>query len=355
MTEQNNKYEVIALMSGTSLDGVDLCYSTYYKNDFWNYNIHYTETFKYPESLFNSLKNAINIIAEELLELDVKLSKYFSKIIKSFIQKNNIQKIDFIASHGHTVFHQPNKKFTLQIGCGATLATKTNIKVINDFRTKDVSLGGQGAPLVPIGDQLLFPEYDYCLNLGGIANISYKENGNRFAFDICPINMGLNYITRKHFNLEYDKNGELAKTGKINQKLFENLNNLEFYKINPPKSLGYEWFEHTFLPLFNKSELNPKDILATLIEHAAIQISNSVKSNAKVLITGGGAYNKYFISRLSAISRANLIIPNNQTVEFKEALIFGFLGVLRDRNEINCLSTVTGAKRDSSGGVIHLP
>ena len=355
MSEQINKYDVIALMSGTSLDGIDICYSSYYYNGFWNYQIHNSQTISYPTHFLNKLKNATSCNSEDLFQLDVDISKLFGSKILEFIEINKLTSIDFIASHGHTVFHQPEKGYTLQIGCGSTLASVTNRKVINDFRTKDVSLGGQGAPLVPIGDQLLFSEYDYCLNLGGIANISFQKDNERLAFDICPINMGLNHITRKHFNLEYDKNGDLAKKGNIDQILLKQLNELNFYKTSPPKSLGYEWFEHTFSPIFNKSESNPNDILATLIEHSAIQISNVIKPKNNVLITGGGAYNKFLISRLTAHSDARYTIPSNETIDFKEALIFGFLGVLRQRNEINCLSTVTGAKRDCSGGVIHLP
>ncbi|WKD86078.1 Anhydro-N-acetylmuramic acid kinase [Polaribacter huanghezhanensis] len=345
------KINIIGLMSGTSLDGLDLVYVTFDKKSYENFEIQYSETIAYSKLWKEKLAKAIDKSDEELQELDLEYGKLLAKKVNSFIKKNRIINIDFIASHGHTVLHQPEKGITLQIGDGQTLANETQQKVVCDFRTQDVKLGGQGAPLVPIGDEFLFHQYDTCLNLGGFANVSFKEQNKRIAFDICPVNIVLNYYVNT-LGFDYDNKGKIASTGIINTKLLEELNSLNYYKTKPPKSLGLEWVQSTIIPLIDDKNLEIKDVLATFMEHVAIQIAASTKKCKNIFITGGGVFNEFLIKRINHHSNLEMIIPNSQIVNYKEALIFAFLGLLRVDNQVNCLSSVTGAKKDHSSGVI---
>jgi anhydro-N-acetylmuramic acid kinase len=216
-------------------------------------------------------------------------------------------------------------------------------------------LGRQGAPLVPIGDRLLFSDFRYCLNLGGFANISYEDENDRIAYDICPVNIVLNHYVSK-IGLEYDDKGQLASKGKINNQLLKKLNQLEFFSKKPPKSLGLEWVNKNVFPSIESFNLQIEDILRTYVEHIAIQISKNLEQkNSNVLVTGGGAYNKFLIERIVDLSDSKIIIPNHELIEYKEALIFALLGVLRERKEINCLKSVTGAKKNHSSGKILIP
>ena len=290
---------------------------------------------------------------DQLEIIDSNYSEYLASVILDFINNNSIKSIDFIASHGHTALHQPENGLTYQIGNQQLLANKLNQKVICDFRVQDVALGGQGAPLVPIGDRLLFSDYEFCLNLGGFANISYELNNERIAFDICPVNIVLNYYVSK-LGLNYDDKGDIASTGNINQNLLFQLNKLNYYNEAPPKSLGLEWVDLNIFPLIDSFYLKTEDILRTFVEHIAIQISKVlIKSDTKVLVTGGGVFNEFLMNRIRNFSKSEVIIPTREIIEYKEALIFGLLGVLKDRNEVNCLKSVTGAKRDHSSGVIY--
>ncbi|WP_027380606.1 anhydro-N-acetylmuramic acid kinase [Chryseobacterium daeguense] len=342
----------IGLMSGTSLDGLDICFARFEKQkSSWNFEIIKAETLPYPENWEHQLKNSIHLSAETLLELHSEFGFYLGKSVKNFIQKYQLKNIDLISSHGHTVFHQPQKKFTLQIGDGRAIKIETGLPVIYDFRTQDVLLGGNGAPLVPIGDELLFSQYDACLNLGGFSNISLKANNQRIAFDIAPVNIILNQLAQK-YNKKFDDNGDLARTGKINETLLSELNSLPFYHQQHPKSLGIEWCNENICPLFKNIET--LDILATFTEHAAHQISKVFTENKikKVLFTGGGAYNQFLIEKIKAKTTTEIIIPEKEIIEYKEALIFAFMGVLRLNNEINVLSSATGSSQDHSSGII---
>lgn len=353
---KNKNWYIIGLMSGTSLDGVDLVYVKFTNDSGYVFEILKKEAIDYSEKWKNKLQDAFGISGEKLSKLDVDYGDFLGKLILDFMSKNKIENVDFIASHGHTIFHQPEQNYTLQIGSGAVIAAVTNCKVICDFRVQDVAFGGQGAPLVPIGDKLLFNDYGYCLNLGGFANISFQNLDERVAFDICPVNIVLNHYTRQ-IGLEYDNKGMLAEQGEINEALFDALNNLPFYKSDQPKSLGYEFVVDTVLPIIESYNLPLKNVLKTFIEHVAFQISEVIKRNAdavnkKVLVTGGGAFNDFLINRLISYSDHEIIVPDKEIIDFKEALIFAFLGLLRSRNEINCLQSVTGASRDHSSGVV---
>ncbi len=346
-------FHALGLMSGTSLDGLDICHASFEKDEFgkWNFQILNASTFPYSETWENKLRNAIHLSAEAIFELNAEYGFYLGEKVQEFIKKYSLTNIDFIASHGHTVFHQPQKKFTVQIGDGRAIKLLTDIPVIYDFRSQDVLMGGNGAPLVPIGDELLFSEFDACLNIGGFSNISFKENGKRIAFDICPVNIVLNDFA-KQLGKEYDENGDLARNGIINDELLSALNSIEYYQQSPPKSLGMEWVSINILSKF-KNE-NPATILATFTEHAAIQIANIFNQYQikKVLFTGGGTYNSFLVERIKAKTETEIIIPEKEIIDFKEALIFAFMGVLRMTNENNVLSSATGSSRDHCSGIM---
>ncbi|EAZ81673.2 anhydro-N-acetylmuramic acid kinase [Algoriphagus machipongonensis] len=353
-----DSYHMIGLMSGTSGDGLDVAYCHFEKNENWNFEIIRTHTYPFPEVLGNRLQRSHTLSGLELHLLDVEFGKWMGEVVHAFCKEAQIHP-DAVCSHGHTVFHQPQHGLSLQIGNGYALHQASRLKVINDFRMMDVQLGGQGAPLVPIGDKLLFSEIDYCLNLGGIANISMEHQDQRIAFDCCPFNLLLNPIAQE-LGQPFDRDGVWAKEGSINPDLLAQLNQLPFYQIQGAKSLGREDMENTFEPLLAASSASPKDKLASLVEHYAIQISNIIKNysntaSPSVLITGGGAYHQYFIERLDfhLSSQWNQYEASQELIEFKEALIFGFLGVLKLRGEVNCLASVTHAKMDSCGGTIY--
>ena len=344
--------DVIGLMSGTSLDGLDICYVNFRHNfGKWNYKIIKAVSESYPEDIKNKLAIAQNMTALDYARFHSDYGLYIGKRVKIFIDENKITP-DIVASHGHTIFHQPAVRFTAQIGSGAGIAAESGVDTVCDFRTKDVALYGQGAPLVPIGDRTLFGEYDYCLNLGGFSNISYTKGDKRIAFDISPVNYVLNHYTRT-IGLDYDKDGEMARNGKICNELYNKLNNLEFYRTSGPKSLGREWVEEVVIPLIDSYNLSIGDKLCTFCEHVAYQIGLKIE-RGKVLLTGGGAFNKYLVERMSALApQCEYIIPDAETINFKEALIFAFLGALYMSDTPNCLSSVTGALRDNIGGCLY--
>ena len=351
-----NVYNVIGLMSGTSLDGLDIAYCRFHKTkERWNYEIVAADTCPYTDEGRKRLSTLEKSNAWEYVKTNVDLGHYFGKRVVAFMTQHDIQhtNIDFIASHGHTIFHQPESGVTTQIAEPNAIASETRIPVVADFRTLDVSLGGQGAPLVPIGDSLLFGDYDSCLNLGGIANISFLENGKRVAFDISPCNMILNYLAQKT-NMPYDKGGTMAKSGKPYFNLLEKLNRLEYYSLPHPKSLGKEWFMGNFKQLFDNTNADLHDLLATAVEHISFQIAKTFNDNAirNSLVTGGGAFNYFLIENIRKKTDCIITIPHSIVVNYKEALVFAFLGVLRMRGESNCLSSVTGARYSNCGGIV---
>lgn len=344
-------YFAIGLMSGTSLDGLDICYAKFQNITNWEFEILKTETIPYSPEWKSKLQNANLLSAEDLLALDKKYGFYLGEKTQEFISKNNITDLDFIASHGHTVFHQPQRKFTLQIGDGRAIKLTTKKPVIYDFRSQDVLMGGNGAPLVPIGDELLFSQYDACLNLGGFSNISLQKNHQRIAFDISPVNVVLNYFAEK-LGKNYDENGDFARNGAINFKILEELNTLTFYQKPAPKSLGVEFVNSVVFPLL-KDE-TPENIIATFTEHIAEQIAKVFNDNQlkTVLVTGGGTFNTYLLEKIREKSQTELIVPDENIINFKEALIFAFMGVLRLRNEVNVLCSATGSSENHCSGIL---
>jgi anhydro-N-acetylmuramic acid kinase len=349
------KHRIIGLMSGTSLDGLDIALCTIsWDGTSWSSVIESAETVRYSEEWKARLSASMTLSAAGFVELDAELGRWMGEQVRAFLSEKKAA-ADFVASHGHTVFHQPQKGYTVQIGNGASLAAACGLPVVCDFRMMDVALGGQGAPLVPIGDRLLFGEYDFCLNLGGIANISYEFGHDRLAFDICPVNMALDYLAKKA-GMEFDRDGLLARSGAVHAELLARMNELDYYASEPPKSLGREWFDSRFLPLIQRDDISTTDLLATCCEHIAMQTGNVLLGwNGEVLVTGGGAWNVFLVERMQAHCSTTLIVPDAELVNFKEALVFALLGALRWNVLANTLDTVTGASRCVSSGVIWMP
>lgn len=354
-------HKIIGLMSGTSLDGLDLAFCHIWQEEnSWKFEIKQTKSISYSSEMQTKLKDSIFLPADELLKFHNTYGMWLGEQAKTFIEKNGLE-VDYIASHGHTAHHQPEKGLTFQIGSGQHLANACGQKVVCDFRTNDVALGGQGAPLVPIGDRLFFGDYDFCLNLGGISNVSFDRNGKRNAFDIGLANMILNHITRKN-GLDFDKGGELAQSGKVNSEMLNKLNGLAYYRLPFPKSIGYEWFVDKVIPIVDSTQDSMANLLRTSIDHITEQVAIQIKQNltssdSLVFITGGGALNNFLINTLQEKlgGATKVIVPSKQLIEFKEALVFALMAILRLEIKTNVLSSVTGAKSDSSSGVVYLP
>ncbi|WP_396127447.1 anhydro-N-acetylmuramic acid kinase [Aurantibacillus circumpalustris] len=342
-------------MSGTSLDGLDLAFCSFDKSDeTYSYKILDAKTVNYTSIWKERLIAVKDASAEDYFRLHVLYGKFLAEEVNVFSKASGI-KADIIASHGHTIFHQPNSGFSTQIGCGATIAAETQITTVCDFRSLDVALGGQGAPLVPIGDKLLFGEYAACLNIGGIANISFDEKGKRIAYDVCEANMLLNLLAERS-GKAFDKGGEMARAGKINTELLQKLNSLSYYSEKGAKSIGREWFEQHIEILLDKN-INVNDLLATGTEHIAEIIAQELNKHylKNILITGGGAFNTFLIEKIISKTSCEIILPEEEVINYKEALIFAFLGYLRVLNKTNTHKSVTGATKDSIAGAVYLP
>jgi anhydro-N-acetylmuramic acid kinase len=348
--------EAIGMMSGTSLDGLDLAWCRFENvGGHWHYRILKAETIPYPAFWLEKLATLHHAGALTLALANTDYGHWIGKECMKFIDGSRSLP-QLIASHGHTIFHRPDKKMTLQIGSGAAIAAETGITTICDFRSLDVALGGNGAPLVPIGDKLIFGNYTACVNLGGFANLSWEENGQRLAWDICPANFILNREAAK-MGMTMDFSGMTARNGTLDQPLLDKLNGLPFYRQPGPKSLGREWTETHVIPIIDAADLPVASVLRTWTEHIALQVSHALPDSdgGEALFTGGGAHNTFLMERIRALSKLKITVPDKQTVDFKEAIIFALLGVLRHLGEDNCLAEVTGASRNSCGGAVFLP
>ncbi len=358
-------YRVIGLMSGSSLDGLDIVFAEFQETSgLWAFEIKASACYSYDKVWEQKLRDCIYLSAKEYQLLHTAYGELTGQMVNRFIEENNLQyQIQLIASHGHTSFHMPDKKMTAQLGDGAAIAATTGINVVSDLRAMDIALGGQGAPIVPIGEKLLFPKVQCFLNLGGIANLAFHDQegiGNVQAFDICPANRVLNLLAADA-GQPFDEGGELARLGTVNMDLLTQLNCLEYYKKPAPKSLANDFGTDQVYPLIKKMGLNIVDELRTYVEHICFQICESVKnmysSNSKILITGGGAFNHFLIEILSEKLEdinMHIEIPEPAIINNKEALIMGLIGVLRWREENNVLASVTGAKKDSIGGAVWI-
>lgn len=361
------RYSAIGLMSGSSLDGLDIAYCIFtLEKGNWNFEILKTDVVVYPDEWIQDIKHAPIANAKALWETHALLGNYFGEKVNEFIQKNSLQeKVDYVASHGHTIFHFPEKKFTTQIGDGAALAARTNLPVICDFRTADIADGGQGTPIVPIGDQLLFADYKFCLNIGGIANISCKTENSIVAFDLCSANQILNMLSNR-LEKAYDADGKIAESGKLHKQLFAKLNTMEYYARTYPKSLDNSFSREIILPVLEEFQISVEDKMRTYVEHIAAQAAQHIQmilekeklkfsANEKILVTGGGAFNKFLVKRIKEQTGIDVHVPDDALAKFKEAVVIAFMGVLRMRNEVNVLRSVTGASKDSIGGAVYRP
>ena len=357
-------YRAIGIMSGSSMDGLDIAFAEFTETGGkWSFEIIAASCVEYEMEWLQQLNAAANMSAKDYLFLNTAYGHYIGNKINNFIELNDLQhRVNLVASHGHTVFHFPNKKMTAQLGDGAAIAAAVKLPVVNDLRSIDIAFGGQGAPIVPIGDKLLFGTYTYLLNLGGIANMSVNKEGNYIAFDICAANKILNFLALK-LGLPYDAEGALAAKGKINDVLLQQLNALDYYKISGPKALDNSYGINMVLPIIEKTNLITEDALATYTEHivqqikAAILNNNSSAINPQLLVTGGGAFNTFLVQKLKEgllPLQILVVVPDSTVVKFKEALIMALIGILRWREETNVLATVTGASQNSIGGALWL-
>lgn len=365
-------YRAIGLMSGSSLDGLDIAYIHFFENaGKWSFDIIEADCYPYASSLKHQLQSATSLNALNYQLLHTEYGHYLGEQVNTFINKYQLHyQVQLIASHGHTTFHIPAQKMTAQLGDGAAIAAETGIIVVSDLRALDVALGGEGAPIVPIGDKLLFGEYTFCLNIGGIANMSSVQDGNYISFDICPANRVLNMLAEKA-GKEYDDNGDMARSGSVEFTLLQQLNRLDFYAKDYPKSLANDFGTDVVFPLINQRVHSTPDLLATYVEHIAMQIKNAIEkitvkkssvedevdSKKSLLVTGGGVYNSFLIERLKdVLSPFNIevVIPSEKIIKYKEALVMALIGVLRWREENTVLSSVTGAARSSIGGAIWM-
>lgn len=390
----NEIFHAIGLMSGSSLDGLDICYVRFMVNGqlplingneqtdneslSFSYLILKADCIEYSNEFRARLRNASDLSAFEFAKLHTELGKYFGELTNNFMLKYKIDNLDFICSHGQTIFHQPTLGFTSQIGCGAQIAAQTNCKVICDLRTSDVAYGGQGAPIVPVAEKYLFPDYKIFLNIGGIANIAFhkSESDNEsesvkkiIAYDVCAANTVLNYLAKQK-DLDYDDDGKLAESGTVIQSLLIELNEIDFCKQATPKSLGSEHIYEDWIPLFDKYDDSIEDKLATAVEHIAMQVNQSIVNSQwsienknyrpssidhRLLVSGGGALNTFLVERIQQHSKIKAVVPDTLTIQYKEALAMAFIGLLRILEIPNCLASVTGAQKDVIGGAVYLP
>ncbi len=357
-------YRAIGLMSGSSLDGLDITFAEFEEvRGQWSFNIKNAETIDFTDEWKNRLAYATELSAYEYVQLDNDFGRFIGEQVNIFIEKNNLQhQVQIIASHGHTVFHAPEKYITAQIGNAAQIAALTSINVVSDLRSLDVALGGQGAPIVPLGEKALFKDYAYFVNIGGIANLSVKDENEIFTtFDVCVANQVLNYFAKQK-GMSFDQDGALAASGNINTALLTQLNALDYYKTNAPKSLSNYYLGDKILPVIHNTDISIEDILRTYAEHIALQIGYAISAQGgaavkQLLITGGGALNTFLIQRIKTILSAyniEVVLPDENIIKFKEALIMAFLGIIRWREENTVLPEATGASRPSIGGAVWI-
>ncbi len=357
-----NRMIAAGVMSGTSLDGMDMVLAEFEKvADTWSFRVLCAKGTTYPKDLSERMHKARFLSAEELAFLEHDLSLFWAEHLNVFLSEAK-EDCALIAVHGQTVFHQPEKKLTLQLADLGLIASHTGFPVVGDFRRADLALGGQGAPLVPMGDRYLFGEMAACLNLGGFANVSYFENKQHLAKDLTVANHLLNLLASE-LGMEFDMDGRLAAMGQVHQEVLSGLQRLEYFGLSGPKSLGYEWFDAEFLPLWNKltAQLSLEDRMRTACAHIAERVASALSAvQGKLLVTGGGAFNRVLMLEIEKTLPKGLSIKSLSSEEqcyiaFKEALVFAFLGVLRFRGENNIIAGITGASRDHCAGLIALP
>ncbi len=358
-------YRVLGIMSGSSLDGLDLAFVEFQESSGkWSFEIRHSACYAYPDEWVKKLQQATQLSAREYQLLHTAYGRYIGEQVNRFVEEYQLHyQVQLISSHGHTSFHLPAEHTTAQLGDGASIAAITGINVVSDLRSMDVALGGQGAPIVPIGEKLLLPQYEWLLNLGGIANLSHQHDSSCIAFDVCPANRVLNLLAAR-LNKPYDDRGQMAASGSIHQPLLDQLNSFDYYSRSYPKSLPNEFGTEEVFGLISQHNLEISDALHTCVEHIATQIGNSVKQvsghsslPAKMLVTGGGAHNDYLLARIQSHltdRQIELVKPDDQLIDYKEALVMALIGILRWRENNNTLASVTGAGRNSIGGAVWI-
>ncbi|MEM6321119.1 MAG: anhydro-N-acetylmuramic acid kinase [Bacteroidota bacterium] len=366
-----NTYKAIGLMSGSSLDGLDIAYCSFEvekREDgdlvVHDWGIEKAETSEFTEAWEARLSQLPEQNALAFAKTHTYFGHYTGELVNSFLQRHQVTP-DFIAAHGHTIFHDPMGRMSIQIGDGSAIAATTGFPTISNFRNQDVAINGQGAPVAPIMDKYLLPGHDFYLNLGGIANVTaVLPNRKTIAFDICPVNQLLNFLANR-LGAAYDAEGQMAAAGEMQPEMLKCINKADFYRTSYPKSLDNSWSKTEIL---SKLEDNPAlipDQLRTLVEHIAHQINFALrqvirkeklnKSKYSILITGGGAFNTFLIERLRfhCEDLIELVLPDADIIQFKEAALMAWMGVMRVENVPNVLKSVTGADRDSVNGAIH--
>lgn len=365
---QTSPIRIIGLMCGTSHDGLDLADVVFHLPVGWSasshdprllasglrYELAGTQFSPLPESLQKRLRGVMEDSALAYAELDRDVALFFAEQVRTYCRKSGI-KPDYLASHGVTVFHDPAKGLTTQIAHGGVLSAATGIACISDFRIQDVARGGQGAPLVPVADAWLFSTYDATLNLGGFANVSLIGSGSVMGYDTSPCNIVLNTVAAQ-MHLAYDEGGKIAREGNVVSGLLERLNALPYYHAAPPKSLGYEWVREHVLPLVMDQKYRWPDVMATFTEHIAVQCGRALTDmEGKVLVTGGGARNTYLVERIQAHVNATVRVGSDELIDFREALAFALLGLLRVLHLPNAYASVTGADTNGCNGALYIP
>ena len=359
-------YRAIGLMSGSSLDGLDIAFTELHETSGkWTVEIRAVACYPYNEEWIEKLSNATLLKALDYQLLHTAYGHYTGAMVNRFVEEHELQhQVQLISSHGHTTFHVPFQKMTAQLGDGAAIAATTGINVVSDLRAMDIAKGGHGAPIVPIGEKLLFSEYPIFLNLGGIANVSFNGQSQYIAFDVCPANRVLNMLTAEA-NRKFDEGGQLSAAGKVDEKLLSLLNDLDYYRLPYPKSLSNDFGSDVVYTLIKNKKIPRENALRTYVEHIAVQIRNAIRTapsnfdirGSKMMVTGGGAHNKFLIERLSYYLNEfeiQVVIPKKEIVEYKEAIIMALIGILRWREENNVLASVTGASADSIGGAVWI-
>lgn len=361
-------YRALGIMSGSSLDGLDLAFVEFHEvAGKWTFHVKAATCSKYEDDWIAKLKNAVTLDGLHYQLLHAEYGHYIGEKVNRFIEEHELQyQVQLIASHGHTTFHLPGQKMTGQLGDGAAIAATTGINVVSDLRAMDIALGGQGAPIVPIGEKLLLGDYPLLLNLGGISNISFNNSEKHIAFDICPANRVLNMLAQED-GKEYDEGGAIAASGQIQNALLSRLNEQDYYKQPYPKSLANDFGTETLYQIIKDAKYELRDAMRTYVEHIALQIDNALQAaeeksgistkGLKLLVTGGGAHNSFLVTRMKEYldkREIDLTIPSAELIDYKEAIIMALIGVLRWREENNVIASVTGATRDSIGGAMWI-
>ena len=365
------EFLTIGLMSGTSLDGIDAVLVKI-KEDL-SFEFLGGCVYKYSENMQNRIKALFNeqITAQEICKMNFLIGEEFSNAVFELSKKLNfnLKKIDLIGSSGVTLYHQPkdeffenlNTKSTLQIGESSVISYRTGITTISDFRQKDIAANGQGAPLVPFFDEVFFKPLNKNFaiqNIGGIGNVTViSKKCDTFAFDTGVGNMLIDYMVQKFFNIPYDKDGEIAFSGKIDNTWLNELMNEPYLKLLPPKSTGRELFGKDYAEkILRTAPIDKTDIITTITEFTVQSIVDAYKKFVfpkteidELILGGGGAYNKYIRHRLQECLKDKLLVKThedyNVSAKYKEAIAFALLAYTTYNHIPNNVKTATGSEK----------